>query len=150
MMKNCGLLGRLTMGLVGFVVLVILATGCGQAGPATHPVTGTVTIDGQPASDLRVDFYPVDPANEMASGNVEAGGNYTLHSGRMGQPGAMLGRYKVVLVPAASGDDSYMRGPAAGRPQEGDHVVPKEYKSVETTPKEVEVKAGRNAIDIQI
>jgi hypothetical protein len=148
-MRNCGFAGRVTVGIVGLVGLVVLASGCGPAGPATHAVTGTVTIDGQPANDVRVDFYPVDPANEMASGTVEAGGKYTLHSGRMGQPGAMAGRYKVVLTPTTT-DTSYMDGPAGGPPQEDAGTVPQEYRSVDTTPKEVEVQAGSNTIDIQI
>jgi hypothetical protein len=148
-MRNCGLVGRLSVGMFGLAVLVLLVAGCGQSGPATHAVSGTVTIGGQPASDLRVDFYPVDPANEMASGSVEAGGTYTLFSGQTGKPGAMAGKYKVVLTPTMA-DTSYMDGPSAGPPKEDTGGVPKDYTSVDTTPEEVEVKSGSNTIDIQI
>ena len=148
-MRNCGLVGRLSVGIVGLAIPVFLVAGCGQSGPATHSVTGAVTIGGQPASALRVDFYPVDPANEVASGNVEAGGKYTLFSGQMGKPGAMAGRYKVVLTPSMA-DTSYMDGPSSGPPKEGAVAIPEEYTSVDTTPEEVEVKAGSNTIDIQI
>jgi hypothetical protein len=99
---------------------------------------------------MRVDFHPVDQSAEVASGNVEADGRYDLVHRSDGQAGCYGGRYKVVLTPMASGDDSYMRGPQAGRPQVEDDGIPKEYKSVATTPKEVEVKAGRNTIDIEI
>jgi hypothetical protein len=149
-MRNCCLMGRFAGGSV-IALLVILVCGCGPSGgPTTNPVSGPVTIGGQAAKEIRVDFHPVDQTAEVASGNVEADGRYTLYTGQMGKPGAMAGRYKVVLTPMASGDDSYMRGPQAGRPQAGDDGIPKEYKSLATTPKEVEVKAGRNTIDIEI
>jgi hypothetical protein len=112
-------------------------------------VTGKVTIDGQPAKDVRVDFFPVDSANQMASGQVSEDGTYTLYTGQIGKDGAMAGKYKVVLAPMTQ-DDSYMESgeePATG-PDEGS--VPSEYTSESTTPKEVEVKPGSNKIDIEI
>lgn len=140
---------RLVVQVAGVAVLAVFLSGCGGSGLGTHPVSGTVTIDGQPATDMRVDFHPVDPANQMASGTLDSGGKYSLFTGQTGAPGAMAGRYKVVLTPTMT-DTSYMDGPAAGPPREQAGGVPAEYTSVDTTPEEVEVRAGNNTINIDI
>ncbi|MCS7304108.1 MAG: hypothetical protein NZ602_03235 [Thermoguttaceae bacterium] len=46
-------LGWIGMGLV-------VAAGCGQKGPQTYPVSGTVTFDGQPIPEGRISFVPED------------------------------------------------------------------------------------------
>jgi hypothetical protein len=123
--------------------------GCGASGPTTYPVSGKVTIDGEPAKEVRVDFYPVDSTNQMASGQVSENGTYTLFTGQIGKEGAMAGKYKVVLAPLTT-DTSYMDSGTdpTTQPQEG--AVPEEYTKESTTPKEVEVKPGPNSIDIEI
>jgi len=133
--------------------------GCGPSGLKTSPVTGKVTIDGQPAVNCRIDFQPIHEANQVASGQIAEDGSYTLLTGVSGTPGAMVGKYKVVLVPMggdmAMGDEEpdYMSGsadPTAGPESEEPGMVPKEYMSAETTPKEVEVTSGANTINIDI
>ena len=52
-------------------VLVAFLVGCGTSGPATYPVTGKITIKGQPPKDIRLTFSPVDPKGEAASGVIE-------------------------------------------------------------------------------
>lgn len=47
----CIWIGWTTFGL-------LLAAGCGQKGPATYPVSGTVTFDGQPIPEGRISFIP--------------------------------------------------------------------------------------------
>ena len=76
--------------------------GCGVGGPAFHPVSGKLTIDGQIPANVQVSFSPVDGKGAIASGNVDAGtGRYELtSSGGVGKPagkGAVIGKYKVVL-----------------------------------------------------
>jgi len=135
--------------------------GCGSSGPDTHPVTGKVTIDGVAAKGCTIDFHPLETGNQMASGVIADDGSYTLLTGVSGTPGAMVGKYKVVVKavsedtgtgeegsePAymASGEDP-TEAPAS---QESD-VVPKEYTDVSTTPLEKEVTSGSNTIDIPI
>jgi hypothetical protein len=150
-MAKCGLVSRFAVYGLSIAILSILAAGCGSSGPTTHPVVGKVTIGGQPATDLRVDFYPVEPANQMASGTVGPDGSYTLFTGGIGKQGAMAGKYKVVLAStAATTDTSYMDSGSSGPPAPKEDAVPKEYTDAATTPKEVEVTAGSNTIDIQI
>lgn len=127
--------------------------GCGSSGPKTYPVSGKVTIGGKPASNCRIDFHPVDTSNQVASGHVGNDGSYTLYTGTTGTPGAMAGKYKVVLVPDSGGDTSYMESNSdAGErpPIAKSDVIPKEYTDASTTPKEVEVTSGTRNLDIDI
>lgn len=150
---------------LSFAVCAALATltlvGCGSSGPATQDVTGKVTIDGQAApKGCTINFHPLDTGNQMASGEVGDDGSYTLFTGVSGTPGAMVGKYKVVVLPpvedAASGESEpgYMsaKDGEGGPPpinQESD-VVPKAYTDVSTTPEQVEVTSGSKTINIQI
>ena len=143
------------------VCAAVAIVGCGPTGPKTHPVTGKVTIDGQPAKNCTINFQPVDSANQVASGLIEDDGSYTLYTGTTGTPGAMAGKYKVVLVPTAEDtamgegapEPAYMSAgadPTADPTTQESDVVPKEYTNATTTPKEVEVTSGTNTIDITI
>ncbi len=133
-------------------VFAAAVVGCGSSGPKTVNVTGKVTVKGEPLTNCKIDFQPVDPACQAASGQIGADGTYTLYTGATGTPGAMVGKYKVVLRPDTSSDTSYMdsgTGPPA-TPDAGASKVPAEYMDVTTTPKEVEVTAGDNTINIEL
>lgn len=132
-------------------VLFVFVIGCGGDGPATYPVTGKITIKGQPAKDIRLTFSPVDPKGEAATGVVAADGTYTLSTGIQGKPGAMPGKYKVVIVADLSKVDmSAAYSGAKGPPKPPESPAPKEYENAQTSPKEVEVQAQSNTIDIDI
>ncbi|MBC8870242.1 MAG: hypothetical protein H8E44_12535 [Planctomycetes bacterium] len=142
------------------VCAAVAIVGCGTSGPKTHPVTGKVTIDDQPAKNCTITFHPVDSANQVASGQVEDDGSYTLYTGTSGTPGAMAGKYKVVVVAneadMGTGEDAepdYMSAgtdPTTDPTTQDSGLVPNEYTNATTTPKEVEVTAGSNTIDIPI
>jgi hypothetical protein len=142
----CAALGALTL------------VGCGPGGPKTNPVTGKVTVDGQAVKNCMITFQPVDSANQVASGQIADDGTYTLRTGVTGTPGAMAGKYKVVLTPqmapVVEGEDpAYMKSgtdPTKDPALQKSDVVPQEYTNVATTPKEVEVTSGDNTINIEI
>lgn len=148
--------------VLGGVALV--AAGCGAGGPSFQPVSGKLTIDGKVPENVQVSFYPVDGKGPIASGTVDAGtGRYELtSSGGVGKPagkGAVAGKYKVVLN-AGSGSgvastEAMMAQYGGGNNQGKAPAVPKasfkkEYGSASTSPKEVEVKSGANAIDLDL
>lgn len=143
--------------VVASMAVAVLLVGCGPTGPALHPVTGKVTIGGSPASGIQVSFMPVDAKQMTASGKVE-GGSYTLFSNA--GKGAIAGKYKVVLSQAAAGGGGaptpeQMAAQYSGNRQGGAAVkdkpsFPAEYSAADTTPLEVEVKAGPNTIDIPL
>ena len=58
-------------GLVSWACAVAL--GCGEAGPKTYPVAGTVTLDGKPLEEGDVYFYPTDPNISAGAGKIKAG-----------------------------------------------------------------------------
>lgn len=135
------------------LALVVIA-GCGPAGPAVQPVSGTLTIGGAPAKNVQIVFHPVDAGGLLASGQVDPSGVYTLRSGNTGAKGALVGKYKVVL---SSFEDESMEAATArytsgaGKPSApAKPAFPKEYLAAATSPKEVEVKPGPNTIDIAV
>lgn len=150
--------------LLGAVALV--GTGCGGGGPSFQPVSGKLTIDGKVPANVQVSFYPVDGKAPIASGNVDAGtGRYELTSsngvGKAPGKGAVAGKYKVVLNVAAGGGGpqqaeammaQYSGGDAAKGKSPAMPKAPfkKEFGSSSTSPKEVEVKSGANAIDLDL
>uniref|UniRef100_A0A7C4QMT8 Carboxypeptidase regulatory-like domain-containing protein n=1 Tax=Schlesneria paludicola TaxID=360056 RepID=A0A7C4QMT8_9PLAN len=87
-----------------FLASVILSAatlgfaGCGGQladAPKTVPVSGTVTVDGQPVSGANVTFIPTSPGVHGAAGSTDANGRYTLFVGN--NKGAMPGSYKVTI-----------------------------------------------------
>lgn len=80
--------GRLTAALA-----LVLAAGCGgESGPARLPVSGRVTLDGQPLSTGAITFLPSGPGHAVG-GRIEDG---TFSLGRPEGPGP--GSYKVEIV----------------------------------------------------
>ena len=149
--------------LAGVALVVMVVAGCGVGGPAFHPVSGKLTIDGQIPANVQVSFYPVDGKGPIASGNVDAGtGRYELtSSGGVGKPagkGALTGKYKVVLNvggSTAGSNEAMMAQYSGGNNQGKAPAIPKasfkkEFGSASTSPKEVDVKSGANAIDLAL
>jgi len=50
-----------------------LVLGCGDGGPKTYPVSGTVTLDGLPLEQGDIYFYSLDPNISADSGKIKAG-----------------------------------------------------------------------------
>lgn len=139
---------------VAWVLTVATLIGCGQSGPAVHPVSGIVTVGGKPVQNVQVTFMPTEPSRPIASGNVDADGRYVLTSGATNRRGAVAGAYKVVLsqldgAAQAEVEARYTSG-TGGPPPVPKAAFPDEYKSVESSPKQVDVVAGSNTINIEI
>jgi len=56
---------------VGLSTLLLI--GCGDAGPRTYPVSGTVTFDGKPVSDGDIFFIPADAGIGPDAGKIVDG-----------------------------------------------------------------------------
>jgi hypothetical protein len=116
---------------VGLLVLLCFAVGCG---PSHIPVSGTVTVDGQPLTTGSISFHPVSGAsNLIGNSQIDSGGKYKLMS--EGQEGMQAGKYKVVVVASAPSDakDQYSL-PVS--------LVDKKFSDAATTPITVEVASG--------
>jgi len=91
-------------GLVVLVGLCVL-TSCKENGPAigtTAPVSGKITVDGQPLTEGQVSFLPFDEGIQTgggtAAGKIDPSGGYKIFTA--GKDGAPLGRYKVTVTPS--------------------------------------------------
>lgn len=95
------------MGLL-LVAGVLVVSGCGKKTPPMAPVSGKVTVDGQPVTSGQVSFVPdvqilgVENPAEHASTGMSAGqitnGEYKIYTS--GKEGAPLGKYKVTVTPS--------------------------------------------------
>jgi hypothetical protein len=135
-------------------VLLTSVAGCGPSGPPLQPVSGTLTIDGKPATNVQISFMPTDPSRPVASGNCDAAGRYELTSGAADRKGAVAGAYKVVLsqLESLSAEEEAARyaSGSGGPPRPPKPPFPSEYRDASTTPKQVDVAVGPNTIDIAI
>lgn len=137
------------------VWLLMTSSGCGPRGPAVHPVSGTLTVNGQPAANVQVVFMPVDPSHQVAIGRSDASGIYSLTWGSTNRNGAEQGRYKIVLnqletETESEATDKYSAVGNRRPPKPPQAAFPPEYSAAETSPKEVEVSTGPNTIDIEL
>ncbi len=83
------------------VVSGVFVMGCGgDDGPQLAPVSGTVTMGGQPLADVVVTFYPKGEGNS-SSGTTNNSGEYTLKY-TVDKDGAIIGEHEVRIVTAPS------------------------------------------------
>ena len=77
------------------VTVGIVLTGCSNSSrPSTYPVTGTVTMQGQPVAGAAITFVPTGNEGEAASAITDSEGKYALTTWRAGD-GARPGEYRV-------------------------------------------------------
>src|SRR3954468_4165495 len=105
-----------------FVFSVALAVGCGP-GTKFAPVSGRVTLNGQPLANAPVSFQPIVEGGGIApapgsTGRTNANGEYTLLCAD-GRPGAWVGRHRVTITAVAEqvGDTDGRAAPRGGWPQ---------------------------------
>ncbi|MFI4851234.1 MAG: carboxypeptidase regulatory-like domain-containing protein [Gimesia chilikensis] len=77
-------------------ITILILSGCGQqAGPDLATVTGTVTFDGKPVPNARVEFSPSEGRPSVGTTNAE--GVYDLQFS-IEKPGAMVGAHNVKIT----------------------------------------------------
>lgn len=101
--------------LATVLAAVCISTGCGDsAGYKVAPVSGVVTLDGQPAPNVEVTFQPIGTTENpnpgpSASGRADAAGRFSLKTVR-DEPGAVVGKNRVRITtpppPRSGGSDS--------------------------------------------
>ena len=76
--------------------LSVIALGCGgpeYSGDKRFPVSGTVTVDGEPMEYGTISFLPVSQEQDRVSGGIIVAGKYEMPEGR----GANAGEYRVEI-----------------------------------------------------
>ncbi len=149
-------------GLFATACAIFLA-GCGGSKTGVVPVSGTLTIDGQPADGIEITLAPLDSVMPVATGLVQ-NGSFELFSGIQGESGAVPGKYKLVLAVRKSTTEEEARAKyaagasgAAGRggspaPQQGTTELPfaAKYASSTTSDMEVEITKGKNNLKLDV
>jgi hypothetical protein len=158
--------------MVGAPALLVVAgiSGCGGDGrPRTEPVTGVVTLDGDPVEGALVSFSPEGGSGQSAVGTTDASGRYQLTTFRQGD-GAVEGTYTLTVakwdgvapIPAqteapaeqrdySDGDygDAYTP-PDAAPPPPPKNLLPEKYNSPRTSELNYTVTRGENTYDIPL
>lgn len=159
---------RLVLGALACLALLV---GCskGPARPKTYPVTGTVTLNGQPVEGATVVFVPKAATQsgqaagqqgpQVATGETDAQGHYQLGTFAKGD-GAVPGEYlvKVFKYPKPAtptgpggGDENYQppeeNAPPPAPPK---NLLPDKYANEQTSGLSFTVEAKPNTFDIQL
>lgn len=107
---------RATVRKVAVIGFALTIAGCSSGEREYAPVSGTVTLNGQPVGDARVMFVPVEKtaSGELGSisyGVTDADGNFLLAT-RIGKDGAAVGRNYVWIstrIVNAAGDQEQVQ-----------------------------------------
>lgn len=135
--------------------LMIAAVGCGGGSTfkvTLAPVTGTVTVDGQPAEGLLVMFEPQVnhqakdkdklEVGKASTGVTDAAGKFELtYPG--GGKGAIIGSHLVKVMTMGDGGGADPEGVPASK-----YKIPAKYNT--GSGRYEDVKAGENSINIEI
>jgi hypothetical protein len=128
---------RLTLRAGAALGLLALVGGCGGGGRKLVPVSGVVTVNGEPAPNLVVSFQPLGEENEQnpgrgSSANTGPDGRYTLvYDGE--KPGAWTGKHRVRIFPKVTGGGAGEAGADAGPARPAAYIPPEwnEYSKVD-------------------
>ncbi len=142
-------------------IVCIACLGCGSGGPDLGEVTGVVTIDGTPASNVMVTFTPVGEGRP-STGKTDEAGKYVLGYGE--HLGAVVGKHKVSVMSLSGGssgisseirsdDPAYAQQATGGSEADYNSAtvkenIPAEYNTATTL--EFEVQSGSNTYNIDV
>src|SRR4051812_5963467 len=114
------------------VAALALLAGCSGGGRKIVPVSGTVTINGQPARNVIVTFQPLEEKADENPGRgssavTDENGRYTLvYDGE--KPGALTGKHRIRISPQwvsrKPGDD---KGEGAGAAGGYNYAIPPDW-----------------------
>lgn len=136
--------GRSALILAGVAALAVCQAGCGKHSAS---VSGNVTLDGKPLATGVVNFTPA-ATGASAYANIGADGRYALQTGA--EAGLEPGSYKVTVAANATPEQAAAMGIKVGRDGIMPLLTPPRYADVSSTPLVVDVKAGRQEIDLAL
>lgn len=87
---------EITMRRLGIAGCLLWAIGCG---PRVAPVSGIVTLDGDPLPGATITFEPLsgEPGQE-STGRTDESGSFALARISNGKPGALVGEHRVHIT----------------------------------------------------
>lgn len=151
MMINKGFV-RLPLASLSIVALgVVLAAGCGKKSnlPATAPVHGKVTLNGEPVKSGSLVFVPTG-GGKSAQGNIESDGTFTMGTYKE-TDGAIVGTHKVMITALETGGGSGLAEDSRNDPTVGQKsLIPEHYGDLEKSGLTADVKEGDNEINFEL
>lgn len=132
-----GPMRRISIGPQGMRWWILLALcvagGCGKGGPVLAPVSGCVTLDGNPLAEADIEFQP-DGMLPPSVAHTDADGRYELLYKR-GVAGARVGQHtvRITISPAV------VKNPP---------TIPARYNRQSELHREV--KSGNNSFDFEL
>jgi hypothetical protein len=128
------------------LLLAILTAGCNQSGLDLAPVTGVVTLNGQPVSEAGIMFQPVDAAiGPPAYGATDENGHFELAT--VNRPGAAIGEHRVAISKTESIAIPQRKGLPIYKTKE--HIPPK-YGNSQTSGLMITVKDEDNSFTFDL
>jgi hypothetical protein len=120
---------RIVSGLFGAAAVLGMG-GCGSDNVA--PVYGRVTLDGQPAANVRVTFQPLGSADNPHPGPgsyaiTDADGHYALTVVGTNRSGAIIGKHRVSIQSSNGPNEEFPDAPP--KPEK---PIPKAYNKEST------------------
>lgn len=136
------------------LLICFLLTGCGEDRLALAPVSGTITLNGEPLIDASVTFTPVDVEGGVAPssfGRTDAVGHYELQVVTTDEPGALIAKHKVSVTVLDDEEVDPSTNPDGGDAgsEAGERRVPLRYNH-ETELEFNVTKAGSTAADFAL
>ena len=124
--------------------------GCGSKGPAIVPVSGTVTLDGNPVANAAVMFAPTS-GGRPAEGTTGTDGKFQLTTEKPAD-GAMEGEYEVTVtgvrtVGAVVNPDGTSGDPTQVREE---WFLPKKYARRDTSGLRQTVTKGMPPVELKL
>ena len=110
-----------TVALLAVALLSI--SGCGGPGYSLEPVSGIVTLKGEPLANASVIFTPATGQSGPSSyGSTDDQGHYQLATLDLDKTGAVLGTHRVTITTAKAAD------PNDERSSISKELVPRKYR----------------------
>ncbi len=139
--------------------VVVVLTGCAKTPPPVTEAAGTVLLDNRPLPHALVEFVPelADFGAEMNSTAItDDQGRFTLTCAYKSQPGAVVGKHRV-LVTEAPTPGEFRRQDEQAQARYAQHLaklknrpIPPVYGSIGQTPLLVEVKGDQKTYDLYL
>lgn len=127
-------------------ILLAAIAGCGQGDslkvPDLYPVTGKVTLDGDPLVGATLSLLPKDDtAGQVVTGTTAEGGNFSLVYSN-GQPGCPAGQYQVYISKLVMPDGNPIPEGKTAADVGAVDMVPEKYRSMDNIGGSVMIPVG--------
>ena len=126
----------------------LMLAGCGSSGPATVPVHGTVTWQGQPLDNGTVVFHPVDVAADglrrTPMAQLRPDGTFQMSTFAEGD-GVMPGRYSVSIQSYTEGVVVDFIDPSKASKSR----IPQRYTTPQTSGLTADVAPDADSVELQ-